>query len=108
MESKITKETVAGACALLHVSVQVKEGGVVSIVTNGNRMQRVSEDTQDLNVLSKVYLSPNDMAGVLQDAFSHLMLGHYRNQILHLFLSEAILVAAVQGADTPSKGQWLQ
>jgi glycerone phosphate O-acyltransferase len=104
MESKITKETVAGACALLHVSVQVKEGGVVSIVTNGNRMQRVSEDTQDLNVLSKVYLSPNDMAGVLQDAFSHLMLGHYRNQILHLFLNEAILVAAVQGADTPSKG----
>ena len=105
IDHEITKDTVVGACQLLHASVKVSPGGVVNIVGNGNWVRRASEKARDLGKLSELSLAQSDFEGVLQQAFSHLVLAHYRNQLLHLFLNEALFAASLQGTDSISSGE---
>ena len=105
MDQEMTKDTVVGACQLLHASVNVSPGGVVNIVGNGNQVRRASKKARDLDKLSELSLTRSDFEGVLQQAFSHLVLAHYRNQLLHLFLNEALFAASLQGTDSISSGE---
>lgn len=110
MDTALDKEVVAMACARLHASVEVLPDGVVQPLARlpQGRPLQGQQTAKGIASIAQLSIDSGEMDVVLKVATVHLTLAHYRNQLLHLFVGDVVLAAALQGgAETANKGEWL-
>lgn len=105
MDAALDKEVVAKACARLHASVEVLSDGMVRPLASlpAGLPLLGSQIAKGMEGIAKLSVDSGEMDVLLKVATVHLTLAHYRNQLLHLFLGDAVLAAALQGRT--SKGE---
>ena len=103
MDTALDKEVVAMTCARLHASIEVLSDGMVrplaSLPVLGSQIAKGMEG------IAKLSIDRGEMDMVLKVASVHLTLAHYRNQLLHLFVGDAVLAAALQGGTNKGEQQ---
>lgn len=92
-------DVVASGLALLHSAVQVGANNCVypqSAALHSGASAAAQQSTSfKLAEVVKMTLNPAHFQAVSEVAFTHLLLGHYRNQILHLYVPEALLALSL-------------
>lgn len=110
MDAALDKEVVAMVCARLHACVEVLPDGVVrplAQLPQGLPLQG-AQIAKGFTSIAQLSIDSGEMDVVLKVATIHLTLAHYRNQLLHLFVGDVALAAALQGgAETANMGEWL-
>ena len=101
-------DVVASGLALLHSAVQVGANNCVypqSAALHSGASAAAQQSTSfKLAEVVKMTLNPAHFQAVSEVAFTHLLLGHYRNQILHLYVPEALLALSLHSNTSCDKG----
>ena len=94
---------VASGLKMLYMSVEVTEDNVVR-AQGGHlhcELSRSPKRQHRIEEVVKMELNRTDFDLIIELSFIHLMLAHYRNQLLHLFVPEAMLALCLR-RDTPT------
>ena len=108
MDTALHGEVVATTCTRLHASVEVLPDGMVrplARLSQGPPLQG-AQIVKDFASIARSSIDRGEMDVLLNVATVHLTLAHYRNQLLHLFVEDMVLAAALQGeAEEANKGE---
>ncbi len=83
------------ALTMLTVALTVDSGKVVKIRT-GPTHERLQPVATSIEQVNQTPLPVALFEGIKQEAFVHLVLAHYRNQLLHLFLVEGLVALSLR------------
>lgn len=101
--------TVEANLCMLQVAVEISSDGTVRCIALPPSLSPPPSPTLTVAEIVKVNLQQCNFDVVMETAFPHLLLAHYRNQLLFLFVPEAILALCCRGDQDCSTGEraWL-
>lgn len=84
---------------MLSVALTVNSDNLVQVRSGFSHDQAHPRQRQrpTLAEVILVQLPSEELDSIKQDAFFHLLLAHYRNQLLHLFVMEAMMALSLRG-----------
>lgn len=84
---------------MLSVALTVDGDNVVKVRTSFSQDQPRPQDQPmpTLGEINHIRLPNRDLESIKQEAFFHLILAHYRNQLLHLFVTESMMALSLSG-----------
>ncbi len=90
------RDAVESALTMLRVALTVDSGSKVVKVRTGPTHKRPQPVTTSIEQVNQMPLPVALFEGIKQEAFVHLVLAHYRNQLLHLFLVEGLVALSLR------------
>ena len=94
------RTTVESSLRLLSTAIEVTEDEIVRPKTHPASPSRSTSSLQDVWELAKMDMEKQYFDRVVETGYVHLLLAHYRNQLLHLFVPEALVAMSLHG-NTP-------